>query len=230
MSGFGRGRGEYFVAAVLNELVVALSCEELVEHDVFLVQVAVAVAVVVAAGEFSCACMRLSESNIMNFAVVVALVVVVVVVVVAVVAAAVALEVAEAAPVAAAAVAAAASVAVVAAVAVLGKNSKIISLIGYYFNSCDLQRWIQGRCTHNCGASQVREFQTPNTAKRHLTRNSFRRHEGIFISRGKEDALVTLNLVPGKTVYGEKTVKIDVSAFSISASDGSMPFCRLCLI
>ncbi|KAL1785691.1 rRNA 2' [Sigmodon hispidus] len=30
------------------------------------------------------------------------------------------------------------------------------------------------------------------------------RHEGVFICRGKEDALVTKNLVPGESVYGEK--------------------------
>ena len=36
------------------------------------------------------------------------------------------------------------------------------------------------------------------------------RHPGVFVARGKEDALVTLNMVPGKTVYGEKTVKVDV--------------------
>lgn len=36
------------------------------------------------------------------------------------------------------------------------------------------------------------------------------RHAGVFIARGKgEDALVTLNMVPGKTVYGEKTIKVD---------------------
>lgn len=35
------------------------------------------------------------------------------------------------------------------------------------------------------------------------------RHEGVFIARGKEDALVTLNLIPGNTVYGEKKVSID---------------------
>jgi len=35
------------------------------------------------------------------------------------------------------------------------------------------------------------------------------RHQGVFIARGKEDALVTLNLVPGNTVYGEKKVSID---------------------
>jgi len=35
------------------------------------------------------------------------------------------------------------------------------------------------------------------------------RHEGVFIARGREDALVTLNLVPGNTVYGEKKVTID---------------------
>jgi len=36
------------------------------------------------------------------------------------------------------------------------------------------------------------------------------RHEGVFIARGKEDALVTLNMVPGNTVYGEKKVEIPV--------------------
>lgn len=32
------------------------------------------------------------------------------------------------------------------------------------------------------------------------------RHEGVFIARGKEDALVTKNLVPGESVYGEKRI------------------------
>jgi rRNA 2'-O-methyltransferase fibrillarin len=36
------------------------------------------------------------------------------------------------------------------------------------------------------------------------------RHEGIFIARGKEDLLVTLNMVPGESVYGEKRIGIDV--------------------
>jgi len=31
----------------------------------------------------------------------------------------------------------------------------------------------------------------------------------VFIARGKEDALVTKNLVPGESVYGEKRVSID---------------------
>ena len=35
------------------------------------------------------------------------------------------------------------------------------------------------------------------------------RHAGVFIARGKEDALVTLNLVPGEAVYGEKRISID---------------------
>ena len=35
------------------------------------------------------------------------------------------------------------------------------------------------------------------------------RHEGVFIARGKEDALVTLNMVPGEGVYGEKRVSIE---------------------
>ncbi|XP_018082138.1 rRNA 2'-O-methyltransferase fibrillarin-like [Xenopus laevis] len=35
------------------------------------------------------------------------------------------------------------------------------------------------------------------------------RHEGIFICRGKEDALVTKNLVPGESVYGEKRISVE---------------------
>jgi rRNA 2'-O-methyltransferase fibrillarin len=35
------------------------------------------------------------------------------------------------------------------------------------------------------------------------------RFGGVFIARGKEDALCTLNLNPGKAVYGEKLVKVD---------------------
>lgn len=31
----------------------------------------------------------------------------------------------------------------------------------------------------------------------------------MFIARGKEDALVTKNLVPGDSVYGEKRISID---------------------
>ena len=34
---------------------------------------------------------------------------------------------------------------------------------------------------------------------------------GVFIARGKEDALVTKNIVPGESVYGEKRVSVDVS-------------------
>ena len=35
------------------------------------------------------------------------------------------------------------------------------------------------------------------------------RHEGVFIARGKEDALVTLNMAPGDSVYGEKRISVD---------------------
>ena len=37
------------------------------------------------------------------------------------------------------------------------------------------------------------------------------RHEGVFIARGKEDALVTKNMVPGESVYGEKRVASEAS-------------------
>ena len=33
---------------------------------------------------------------------------------------------------------------------------------------------------------------------------------GVFIARGKEDALVTRNLVPGDAVYGEKWISVNV--------------------
>lgn len=36
------------------------------------------------------------------------------------------------------------------------------------------------------------------------------RHEGIFIARGKEDALVTKNMVVGESVYGEKRISVEV--------------------
>ena len=35
------------------------------------------------------------------------------------------------------------------------------------------------------------------------------RHDGIFVARGKEDALVTKNLVPGESVYGEKRISTE---------------------
>ena len=34
---------------------------------------------------------------------------------------------------------------------------------------------------------------------------------GVFIARGKEDALVTRSIVPGEAVYGEKKVSVEVS-------------------
>ncbi|KAK9720911.1 Small subunit processome complex component, partial [Basidiobolus ranarum] len=35
------------------------------------------------------------------------------------------------------------------------------------------------------------------------------RHAGVFIARGKEDLLVTKNLTPGESVYGEKRVSVE---------------------
>eukprot|EP01136_Pigoraptor_vietnamica_P036853 Opistho-1_new@103985 len=35
------------------------------------------------------------------------------------------------------------------------------------------------------------------------------RHEGVFIARGKEDVIVTKNLVPGESVYGEKRIAVE---------------------
>lgn len=36
------------------------------------------------------------------------------------------------------------------------------------------------------------------------------RLDGVYIARGKEDALCTRNLVPGDSVYGEKRISVDV--------------------
>lgn len=38
------------------------------------------------------------------------------------------------------------------------------------------------------------------------------RHSGVFIARGKEDALVTKNMVPGEAVYGEKRISVEAPA------------------
>merc|ERR1719259_127545 len=38
------------------------------------------------------------------------------------------------------------------------------------------------------------------------------RHEGVFIARGKEDALVTKNMVLGESVYGEKRIAVEEEA------------------
>lgn len=38
------------------------------------------------------------------------------------------------------------------------------------------------------------------------------RHAGIFVARGKEDMLVTKNLTPGDSVYGEKRIAVEAPA------------------
>ncbi|KAI9710048.1 MAG: Small subunit processome complex component [Candelaria pacifica] len=37
------------------------------------------------------------------------------------------------------------------------------------------------------------------------------RHAGVFVARGKEDMLVTKNITPGESVYGEKRISIESS-------------------
>jgi len=49
------------------------------------------------------------------------------------------------------------------------------------------------------------------------------RHEGIFVARGKEDALVTLNSTPGVAVYGEKRISVEVPAAAGDAAAPSVP-------
>lgn len=39
------------------------------------------------------------------------------------------------------------------------------------------------------------------------------RHDGVFLAKGKEDALCTKNLVAGESVYGEKRISVQVCDF-----------------
>jgi rRNA 2'-O-methyltransferase fibrillarin len=43
------------------------------------------------------------------------------------------------------------------------------------------------------------------------------RFRGVFVLRGKDDALVTKNLTVGESVYNEKRVSVDVSGSSLGA-------------
>lgn len=36
------------------------------------------------------------------------------------------------------------------------------------------------------------------------------RHDGVFVAKGKEDALCTKNMVVGESVYGEKRISVQV--------------------
>jgi rRNA 2'-O-methyltransferase fibrillarin len=38
------------------------------------------------------------------------------------------------------------------------------------------------------------------------------RFQGVYVLRGKDDALVTKNLTPGESVYNEKRVSVEVSS------------------
>ncbi|KAL8716667.1 MAG: hypothetical protein Q9225_006022 [Loekoesia sp. 1 TL-2023] len=45
------------------------------------------------------------------------------------------------------------------------------------------------------------------------------RHPGVFVARGKEDMLVTKNLTPGESVYGEKRIAVESSSPAITNGD-----------
>ena len=48
-------------------------------------------------------------------------------------------------------------------------------------------------------------------------------HPGIFVGRGKEDLLLTKNLVPGESVYGEKRIAIETPAALALKSPSDAP-------
>ncbi|KAF1947396.1 Fibrillarin [Clathrospora elynae] len=45
------------------------------------------------------------------------------------------------------------------------------------------------------------------------------RHAGVFVARGKEDLLVTKNLTPGESVYGEKRISIGATSAPTDGAD-----------
>jgi rRNA 2'-O-methyltransferase fibrillarin len=47
------------------------------------------------------------------------------------------------------------------------------------------------------------------------------RHAGVFVARGKEDLLVTKNLTPGESVYGEKRISVGASANAAGGEDST---------
>jgi len=49
------------------------------------------------------------------------------------------------------------------------------------------------------------------------------RHSGVFVARGKEDMLVTKNLTPGESVYGEKRVSVQNSTTEGETNGDSAP-------
>ncbi|KAI9739292.1 MAG: Small subunit processome complex component [Cirrosporium novae-zelandiae] len=49
------------------------------------------------------------------------------------------------------------------------------------------------------------------------------RHGGVFVARGKEDLLVTKNLSPGESVYGEKRISIETAAAPQTNGDSEAP-------
>ncbi|KAL8780974.1 MAG: hypothetical protein Q9213_006225 [Squamulea squamosa] len=46
------------------------------------------------------------------------------------------------------------------------------------------------------------------------------RHPGVFVARGKEDMLVTKNLTPGESVYGEKRIAVESSSPALTNGSG----------
>lgn len=46
------------------------------------------------------------------------------------------------------------------------------------------------------------------------------RHEGVFVAEGKEHLLVTKNLVPGESVYGEKRIAVETVGSGAEGEDG----------
>ena len=47
------------------------------------------------------------------------------------------------------------------------------------------------------------------------------RHEGVFVAEGKEHLLVTKNLVPGESVYGEKRISVETPGLSTDEEGAS---------
>jgi len=57
----------------------------------------------------------------------------------------------------------------------------------------------------------------------HTSLQEKHRHPGVFIARGKEDLLVTKNMTPGESVYGEKRISVESPAETTDANGDPSP-------
>ena len=56
------------------------------------------------------------------------------------------------------------------------------------------------------------------------------KHDGVFITKAKEDPLCTKNMVAGESVYGKKSVSVQVCAHCLALTYGTISCSFVCHI